>query len=453
MPRVPVLRGIPRIGHLIEMGLWPLDFLTSIQRDHPELVTVSINGGSFTLVTNPTLVEEILVTQQKKFQKDKFLKLYAKPVFGNGLLSSDGDFWLRQRRMAQPAFHRTRIAEYSDAMTRHGSASLATLSAGTWVDIHPVMMRLTLEIVAETLFGEVPSHALQQISTALEQIMHHYAGDSIVQILSQLLNRTLDTAGEVAFQQAVQSFDTVIADIIAARQQDNTPRSDLLSMFLAARDDDGAPMSSEQLRDECKTMFLAGHETTALTMSWTLWLLATHPEIQQRMADEVKTVVGKRIPTLDDIKELPFIEQVIRESMRLYPPAWVIQRESLTDVSLGSTDDPYMIPKEHDVLVSPAAMHRDPRFYPEPDRFLPSRWTPEFIAALPRYAYFPFGGGPRQCIGQQFATMEATLLLAQCMQHGRWQAHPYHRVVAQPSITQRPKYGVKVRFLPHNDVN
>ncbi len=449
MPRVPILRGLPRIGHLIEMGLWPLDFLTSIQRDHPELVTVLINGGSFTLVTNPALIEEVLVTQQKKFQKDKFLKLYANPVFGNGLLSSDGDFWLRQRRMAQPAFHRTRIAEYSDAMTRHGAAALSTLPAGTWMDIHPVMMRLTLDIVAETLFGEVPADALQQISTALDQIMHQYAGDSIIQILSQLLNRTLDPAAERAFQQAVQSFDCVITDIIAARQQDTTPRSDLLSMFLAARDDEGVPMSREQLRDECKTMFLAGHETTALTLSWTLWLVASHPEIQQRMADEVKTVVGNRSPSLDDIKALPFMEQVIRESMRLYPPAWVIQREALTDVLLGSSDDPFVIPKEHDVLVSPAAMHRDPRYYPEPDRFLPSRWTTEFIASLPKYAYFPFGGGPRLCIGQQFAMMEATLLLAQCMQQGRWQVHPFHRVVAQPSITQRPKYGIKIRYEPY----
>jgi cytochrome P450 len=220
-------------------------------------------------------------------------------------------------------------------------------------------------------------------------------------------------------------------------------------MFLAARDDDGTPMSPEQLRDECKTMFLAGHETTALTMSWSLWLLATHPDIQRRLADEIRTVIGHRMPTLEDIRSLPFTEQVIREAMRLYPPAWVLQRESLSDVSLGPPDDPYSIPKEHDVLVSPAAMHRDPRFYAHPDRFMPNRWTPEFIAALPKYAYFPFGGGPRLCIGQQFAMMEATLLLAQCIQRGHWEAKPLHRVVAQPSITQRPKYGIQLRYKPH----
>jgi cytochrome P450 len=449
MPLNPVLRGLPRIGHLIGMGLWPLQFLTSIQRNHPDLVTVSINGGSFTLVTNPILVEEILVTQQKQFQKDKFLKLYAKPVFGNGLLSSDGDFWLRQRRMAQPAFHRTRIAEYTESMTRHGAATVLSFPKGEWFDVHPVMMRLTLEIVAETLFGSVPDHAMHQIGNALDRIMHQFAGDTITQILSQLLNRPLDPAGEAAFQQAVHTFDTVISEIIAQRQEQNEPGSDLLGMFLAARDDDGTPMSPEQLRDECKTMFLAGHETTALTMSWSLWLLATHPDIQRRLADEICTVIGLRMPTLEDIRSLPFTEQVIREAMRLYPPAWVLQRESLSDVSLGPPDDPYSIPKEHDVLVSPAAMHRDPRFYAHPDRFMPNRWTPEFIAALPKYAYFPFGGGPRLCIGQQFAMMEATLLLAQCIQRGHWEAKPLHRVVAQPSTTQRPKYGIQLRYKPH----
>ncbi len=449
MPAIRVLHGLPRIGHLVGMGLWPLDFLTSLQRNHPDLVTVSINGGSFTLVTNPSLVEEILVTQQKQFQKDKFLKLYAKPVFGNGLLSSDGDFWLRQRRMAQPAFHRTRIAEYTEAMTRHGTASISSIRADEWVDIHPVMMRLTLEIVAETLFGTVPEGSLNQIGSALDRIMHQFAGDTITQFLSQLLNRPLDHAGEAAFQQAVHTFDTVISEIITQRQERYEPGSDLLGMFLAARDDDGAPMTAEQLRDECKTMFLAGHETTALTMSWSLWLLATHPDIQRRLADEIRTVIGIRMPTLEDIRNLPFTEQVIRESMRLYPPAWVLQRESLFDVSLGPLDDPYSIPKEHDVLVSPAAMHRDPRFYAHPDRFMPNRWTPEFVAALPKYAYFPFGGGPRLCIGQQFAMMEVTLLLAQCIQRGHWEAKPFHRVAAQPSITQRPKYGIKLRYKPH----
>jgi cytochrome P450 len=334
-------------------------------------------------------------------------------------------------------------------MTRHGAATVLSFPKGEWFDVHPVMMRLTLEIVAETLFGSVPDNAMHQIGNALDRIMHQFAGDTLTQILSQLLNRPLDPAGEAAFQQAVHTFDTVISEIIAQRQEQNEPGSDLLGMFLAARDDDGTPMSPEQLRDECKTMFLAGHETTALTMSWSLWLLATHPDIQRRLADEIRTVIGLRMPTLEDIRSLPFTEQVIREAMRLYPPAWVLQRESLSDVSLGPPDDPYSIPKEHDVLVSPAAMHRDPRFYAHPDRFMPNRWTPEFIATLPKYAYFPFGGGPRLCIGQQFAMMEATLLLAQCIQRGHWEAKPLHRVVAQPSITQRPKYGIQLRYKPH----
>lgn len=449
MTKIPKSHGLPRIGHLVDMGVRPISFLTKLQRIYPHLVTVSINGGAFTLVTHPDLVEATLVTQQKSFQKDKFLKLYAQPVFGNGLLSSDGDFWLRQRRMAQPAFHRARIVEYSTAMTRHGSTALASIPMHTWVDIHPVMMRLTLDIVAETLFTRVEASRLDTIGTALERIMDHYAGDKFMQILGQLLQRTLLPNEETQFRDAVLAFDEVITSIITERQTQREGQTDLLGMFLDARDDDGQPMSTVQLRDECKTMFLAGHETTALTMSWTLWLLATHQNIQQRLADEIRGVIGNRPPTMEDVASLPFTEQVIRESMRLYPPAWVIQRESLTNVSLTIADCTYQIPQEHDILVSPAAMHRDPRFYTNPERFIPDRWTPEFLQRLPKYAYFPFGGGPRLCIGQQFALLEATLLLVQCIQKGRWHAKPFHPVVSQPSITQRPKYGIQLRCLPH----
>ena len=449
MKTTPRTHGLPRFGHLIDVGIRPLGFFTALQRTYPDLVTVDVYGGEFTYISHPDLVEEILVTQQKKIQKDGFLKQHAKPVFGNGLLASDGEFWLRQRRMAQPAFHRTRIAEYAAVMSRHADTTFAAISPGSWVDIHPVMMRLTLDIVAETLFGTVHTDAKERIGRALETIMAHFAGDSLLQVLGMILQRSLDPAEEAAYQNAVQTFDTVIDAMIMERKRNPQDDTDLLGMFLAARDIDETPMSDTQLRDECKTMFLAGHETTALTLSWTLWLLATHPEIQQTLATEVASVIGQRAPTIEDMGALPVLEQVIRESMRLYPPAWVIQRESLEALTVTVGANTYTIPAEHNISLSPAAMHRDPRFFADPDTFIPSRWTQDFMAQLPKYAYFPFGGGPRLCIGQQFAMMELTLILARAIQAGTWQAKRLQRVVAQPSITQRPKYGISLRVRPH----
>ncbi|MFM2031439.1 MAG: hypothetical protein RLZZ297_204 [Chloroflexota bacterium] len=446
MHTLPVSKGLPYIGHMIDMGLRPLSFLIGLQQQYHPLVTVKVGAGAFTLITEPALIEQILVQQQRSFQKDSFLKVHANAVFGNGLLASDGDFWLRQRRMAQPAFHRARIATYAAIMTHHGATRLAQVPRGEWFDFHQMSIGMTLDIAADALFSHLDKADLAGIAHSVAHVLTYFSGETPLDILGQIIHYNFNPQKYERYRAAVTVFDEVITRLITARRASTEPAHDLLQMLIDARDDQDQPMSDRQLLDECKTMFLAGHETSALSLSWTIWLLSTHPELQARAAAEVAAVIGTRTPVVEDVAQLPFLDAVIRESMRLYPPAWVIQRETLTDVLLSHDGKTYTLPAHHDVLMSPAAMHRDPRWHTDPERFDPDRWTQGERTQLPKYAYFPFGGGPRLCIGQAFAQLEVALVLAQCLQRGTWEVHPRQKVVAQPSITQRPKYGLKMRY-------
>ncbi len=396
------------------------------------------------LVIHPQLIEEVLVTQQKSFQKDEFLKHHARDVFGNGLLSNDGDFWLRQRRIAQPAFHRQRIADYVTLMVDKTAQRLAQLPARTTLDIQNWAMDLTLDIVAGSLFDDLSPHQHETIRTALDTIMAYFASENDIDRTWQRLTRS-PAPTHVAYQHATQTLDQVIDDIIAARLQSGVERSDLLGMLLAARDDTGAGMSHQQLRDECKTMFLAGHETTALAISWSMWPLHRHPQALQSMRNEIQRVLGQRAPTFADIPLLHYTANVVRESMRLYPPAFIVSRTSTTDVRLGD----YLITAGTTVNMSPFAMHRDARWYSNPTAFLPERWEEPSAQTLPKFAYFPFGGGPRLCIGQQFAQIESTIILCMLLQHGSWRLTPWQYINTQPSITIRPRFGIHLRVRAH----
>ena len=444
MPTTPIPQslGLPKIGHMLGLTIDAMAVMQRLHRQFPQLVEVAVPPHTFFVVTDPALIEEVLVTKQKHFHKDGFLKHHANALFGNGLLSSDGDFWLRQRRMAQPAFHRQRISEYTEIIIAKTAETLAALPTNQPIDILATMMQLTLTIVAETLFGAITPRQLTTIGQALHQSMNYFVNDPLRDILATITKLPLHTAKNATYASAIQALDTVIDEIITDRIAHPTNATDLLGMFLAARDDDDQPMSHTQLRDECKTLFLAGHETTALTLTWSIWLLLRHPDSARTMQTELTQVIGDRLPTMADIPNLVYTEQVIREAMRLYPPAYTIARSCIADVTIGE----YAIPAGKDVTLSQYAMHRDPRWYDQPDTFIPSRWSEEFKAQLPKYAYFPFGGGPRLCIGQQFALVEATLILARVMQHGDWQLLPGQRVVPQPAITLRPKRGVMVQL-------
>jgi len=444
---IPINRGLPLLGNLLPLSSDILGFVVRSLLDYPEIVQVKLAGADFYLVNHPDLVEEVLATKNRAFIKDKGLKEFARPVFGNGLLSSDGDFWLRQRRLAQPAFHRQRIAAYGETMIAFTERAMTGWRDGEVRDLHEEMMHLTLEVVAKTLFDKEATAELGElaeinaIGAALDTIMARFDNNGLITLLENALNRPLPTPLHFRTQTAVQRLGAIVDGVIAERRTTGVDKGDLLGMFLAACDEAGNGMSDQQLRDECKTMFLAGHETTALTLSWTWWQLLRHPEVKTNLQAEVATVLGGRLPTLADLPQLRYTEQVIQESMRLMPPAWMIQREALTDVEIGG----YMLPQGAQVGLSQYAIHRDPRWYPEPERFHPERWADDLLKRIPKYAYFPFGGGPRLCIGQQFAMMEAVLMLAAMAQRFDFDLLPNQRIVPQPSITMRPKYGLKVR--------
>ncbi len=441
---MPVLLGLPVLGNLVPMSMDPLGFLAGNARRFPELVYVRILGGGFYQLNDPALLEQVLVSKSGSFIKDKLLKVGSNAVFGNGLLSSDGDFWLRQRRLAQPAFHRQRIAAYGSVMTDYTQRAIASWQPGQVRDIHADMMHLTLEVVTQTLFNTSQREVVDEIGGVLDVIMERFSSQGLVALTEQASGIVINRALQMRYAAAVQKLDAIVDAVIAERRRSGEDRGDLLSMLMEARDEDGNGMSDAQLRDECKTMFLAGHETTALSLSWALWLLSLNQHAKLKLRDELAHALDGRVPTLADMPQLPYTEQIIKESMRLMPPAWMIQREATEDVSIGG----YVIPKGADVAMSQYAVHRDPRWYANPERFVPERWTPEFTKQLPKFAYFPFGGGPRLCIGQQFAMMESMLMLATITQRFDLELMPGQRIVPQPSITMRPKYGLKMRVRP-----
>ncbi|MCA1556526.1 MAG: cytochrome P450, partial [Acidobacteria bacterium] len=362
----------------------------------------------------------------------------AKRLLGEGLLTSEGEHHRRQRRLAQPAFHRKRIESYGAVMVDYAARTGARWHDGETLDITHEMMRLTLSIVGKTLFDtEVESEA-DEVGVALTQILELF--QMLLLPYSEYLER-LPLPANRRFLRARAKLDAVIYRIINERRASGADRGDLLSMLLLAQDEEGdtGGMSDEQLRDEALTIFLAGHETTANALSWTWYLLSQNPEAEAKLHAELDAVLdGGRLPTVEDLPQLRYTEMVLAESMRLYPPAWVVGRLSIKDYAVGD----YVAKPDTLILFSQYVMHRDPRFFPEPLRFDPERFAPEAKEARPAYAYFPFGGGARRCIGEGFAWMEGTLLIATIARRWRMRLVPGHAVVEHPRITLRPKHGI-----------
>jgi len=339
----------------------------------------------------------------------------------------------------QPAFHRQRIAAYGEAMTQYAVQTRGRWRAGEIYDMHAEMMRLTLAIVGKTLFGAEVETEAAEIDGAITEAIGLF---HLLQLpFSELLEK-LPLPAVRRFQAARVRLDATIYRLIAERRAAGEDRGDLLSTLLAARDeDDGGRMTDEQVRDEALTLFLAGHETTANAMTWTWYLLSQHADIEAGFHAEVDAL-GGQMPTADDLPRLLYTRRVLSESLRLYPPAWVVGRRLLTDYMAGG----YALPARSIVLPSQAVTHRDPRFWPDPDRFDPDRWTPEAEAARPKFAFFPFGGGPRVCIGEQFAWMEGILLLATLGQQWRLRLAPGQIIATQPIVTLRPRFGMRMRL-------
>ncbi|MGB8473964.1 MAG: cytochrome P450 [Candidatus Acidiferrum sp.] len=413
----------------------PLGYFTKIVREYGDVVGLRVLNFRILLINHPNDIEEVLVNHPRKFVKGRVLQA-NKRVFGKGLLTSEGDFWLRQRRLAQPAFHRARIAGYASTMVEYTERLLHEWQNGEERDIHKEMMRLTLQIVGKTLFDADVERDAQDVGKSLELLLELGANFRRTIFIPQWL----PTPTNLRFERAIRQIEKVLYRIIAEKRASGHDAGDLLSMLLAAQDEDGSRMTDQQLRDEAITLFLAGHETTANALSWTWWLLAQNPGVETKLHAELRAVLGGRAPSIDDLPKLVYTNHVITESLRLYPPAWGTARTAIEDLEIAG----YAVPKGSGVSFVQWTVHRDPRWYEAPEEFRPERWEGDLLKRIPRFAYFPFGGGPRQCIGNSFALMEAALILATVAQQYRFRLVEGHPVTPLASITLRPRHGIRV---------
>ena len=430
----------PILGHLGQFRRDPLWFLVHTTREYGDLVHLKFGPQDIYLINHPDFIRDVLVTNSRNFTKSRGLEL-AKKFLGEGLLTSEGEIHRRQRRLAQPAFHSRRIHGYAGVMVEYAARRRERWQDGQSLDISQEMMSLTLAIVGKTLFDADVEGEAKDIGRALSVIMHMF--DRITSPFPWLLEM-LPLPSNFRFARARERLDETVYRLINERRATGEDRGDLLSMLLLATDaeGDGSGMTDRQLRDEAMTIFLAGHETTANAMSWTWYLLSQHPEVEARLHDEIDSVLAGKLPAADDFKRLAYTEMVLAEAMRLYPPAWAIGRRAINECQIGD----FTIPARAIILMSPYAMHRDPRYYPDPTRFDPERWTPEAREARPKFAYFPFGGGPRVCIGEGFAWMEGVLLIATLAQQWRMHLEPDQQVTPQPRITLRMRDGIRMRM-------
>ncbi|HKN74194.1 MAG TPA: cytochrome P450 [Candidatus Acidoferrum sp.] len=412
----------------------PLSYFTGLMREYGDLVSLRVLNFRILLLNHPDHIEDVLVSHPRKFIKGRVLQA-NKRVFGRGLLTSEGDFWLRQRRLAQPAFHRARIAGYASTMVEYTERLLHEWQDGEERDIHKEMMRLTLQIVGKTLFDADVERDAQEVGKSLELLLELAANFR----RTVLIPHWLPTPTNLRLERAIRQIEKVLYRIIAEKRASDRDAGDLLSMLLAAQDEDGSRMTDQQLRDEAITLFLAGHETTANTLSWTWWLLAQNPAVEAKLHAELRTVLAGRATSLEDLPKLVYTNHIITESMRLYPPAWGTARTAIEDHEIAG----YTVPKGSGVSFAQWTVHRDARWYDAPEEFRPERWEGDLLKRNPKFAYFPFGGGPRQCIGNSFALMETALILATIARQYRFRLVEGHPVVPLASITLRPRYGIR----------
>jgi cytochrome P450 len=411
-------------------------YLASLSAQYGPITHWRIGRRKFFYLDDAALIEEALVTKARDYMKGRGIQR-LKPLLGNGLLTSEQPLHLRQRRMMQPAFHKDRIAGYGDRMVSLTQAHIASWRDGDALAIDAEMTRLTLGIAAETLFSaNVDSHAAT-VRDALRDVLEAFPAS--MSLYGELLDHFAFLPVTRRSRAARAKLDSVVYGIIEERRRSNETHDDLLDMLLTARDDADSGMDDEQVRDEAMTIFLAGHETTANALAWTWCLLAQHPEIEARLEAEVDDVLaGGRAATAADLPRLAYAHAVFSEAMRLYPPAWALGRRALSDTTLGDWD----VPAGSIVIASQLVTHRNPRYWRDPQAFRPERWHEE-AATLPRFAYFPFGGGNRRCIGESFAWMEGVLLVATIARAWRFRlTSPVPPV--QPLVTLRPRNPIRV---------
>lgn len=430
--------GQPILGSIRNVRKDPLNFLLRMRAQYGDVVRLRFGPRTSHLVAHPSDILHVLGQNSRNYLKgSQYEKLEV--GLGQGLLTSEGELWRRQRRTMDPYFHAKQLATFADMMVDATLTMLARWAlytdSGEPLNVAAEMMRLTLTIVGHALFSTDVSDEASEVGWALPIVLRQ-AERSMLSFIN--LPLAIPTPGHRRFQEALETLDRIVYAMIAERRHSG-PNGDLLSKLVFARDEEtGAAMSDKQLRDEVMTLFLAGHETTANALAWTFYLLSKHPAIARRLRAELDDVLGGRPPQLDDLDALVYTRQVVEESMRLYPPAPVIGRHALDDDEVGG----YHIPAGTDVLISQYVTHRHPEFWDNPEGFDPERHTPEHTAERPPFAFFPFGGGPRRCIGDNFAMLEVRLVLATVAQRYEVDLVPGHRVEPEVAVTLRPATGI-----------
>ncbi|MBP1468646.1 cytochrome P450 [Candidatus Chloroploca sp. M-50] len=436
-------RAWPPLGVLPAVRRDSLSFLMQTFREYGDVAVYWLGPLRSYLVSHPDGVHRVLQEHAKIYTKDHLSYGMIRWLVGDGLLTSQGETWLRQRRLAQPAFHRQRLAALAELMVTRTEAMLnawePAVAAGRPLEIGDEMMRLALGIVGDALFGSnVEAHAAavsRNFNLISEQFIDRFRSGNV-------LSPVLPTQANRAWKQALRELDTVVYAIIAERRRNSADRGDLLSMLMLARDEEsGVQMDDQALRNEVMTMLIAGHETTATLLTWACGLLAAHPEAAARLEAELATVLGGRAPSVADLPQLSYTRMVLDETLRLYPPVYILSRKVVADDEVNG----YRIPKGSSVDLSPYVTHRHPAFWPDPERFDPERFTPAQVAQRHKQAYFPFSAGPRICIGNNFALMEATLVLASVARRYRLRLTTGALPAAEPLITLRPKGGMPMR--------
>jgi cytochrome P450 len=427
-PKGPLLSGSMR-----EYGADPVTTMLHWRDEHGDLVPIRFGPFRAHMAYGPAEIEEVLVDRAADFRKSFGTRMLI-PLLGNGLLTAEGDEWLRHRRLASPAFHRERVAGYGRTMAQYADDAVTALRDGDAVDVHDEMTALTLRIVARTLFDADVTPRIEEVARLGNEIQDYYFGRFAS--LRFLIPTWLPTPGNRRLAHVIRRLDEVVYGIIRERTP-GEDRGDLLSVLRLARDESGAGMSERQVRDEVMTLLMAGHETTALALSWAFLLLDRNPEARGRLEAELGAILGAGPASPEQVPSLPYTQAVVNETLRLYPPAYVTGREAVRDTVIAGV----RIPKRHIILISIYATHRDPRFFPEPDEFRPERWLDGLEKRLPRGAFVPFGMGSRKCIGASFAMMEATLLLATIARRWRFDIGP-DEIEPHPSITLRPASAV-----------
>jgi cytochrome P450 len=435
----PGPKGLPLVGMALTLRHDPLEGLRTIAREYGDIVRFHVIGQERILLNHPDWINQVLVIQHNKFHKSELTRRVTVRMLGQGLLISEGEFWRRQRRLAQPAFHRNRVNDYAATMLELTESHLRAWQDGEERNIGQEMTALTLAIAVRTLFGATLPEQARGVGRAMTFLMRY----SLRRQRSPFrIPETWPTPSNLRANRELEFIGSLVYRIISERQAegDSNHHNDLLALLMGAMDEDGTQMTPQQLHDETMTLFLAGHETTAQMLTWTWYALSQNPAVQTRLEEELRGVLDSRPIEAADVPRLPYLHAVMSEILRLYPPAYIMAREVIEPCEIAG----YTLRPNGTILFSQWVMQRDPRFYSDPEAFRPERWLDGLADRLPPGAYFPFGDGPRRCIGQGFALLEAAVVIATLARRFRFQLVPGKPVIPEPLVTLRPRHGIQM---------